>query len=196
VLFTDEATFNREGIFNFHYSHEWRRNNPHIIHEHGHQHRYSANVWAGIVLNQIIGPYILPERLTGNVYRLFLEEVLPDLLADVPLGIRRRMWFQQDRVPAHFAVDVRRYLDLQFPNRWIGRNGPVSWLARSPDLTPVDYFLWGHMKSLIYETPVELEEDLVARIAVATGNFSEMPGVFGDVRNSLRRRCRTCINVI
>ena len=51
------------------------------------------------------------------------------------------------------------------------------------------------MKSLIYETPVESEEDLVARIAAAAGDIAEKPGVFGDVRNSLRRRCRTCIAV-
>ena len=76
------------------------------------------------------------------------------------LGIRRRMWFQQDGASAHFGVEMLHYLDLQFPNRWIGRNGPVSWPARSLDLTPLDFYLWGQMKSFIYEPPVELEEDL------------------------------------
>ena len=28
----------------------------------------------------------------------------------------------------------------------------------------LDYFLWGHVKSLIYETSVESEEDLLARV--------------------------------
>ncbi|KAJ4441690.1 hypothetical protein ANN_11548 [Periplaneta americana] len=35
----------------------------------------------------------------------------------------------------------------------IGRGSPIAWFARSSDLTPLDYFLWGHMKRLIYETP-------------------------------------------
>jgi hypothetical protein len=195
VLFTDEAFFNRDGVFNVHNNHEWQLDNPHVIREHGYQQRYSVNVWAGIVHNQIIGPYILPSRLTGNVYRIFLEEVLPGLLENVPLDIRRRMWFQHDGAPAHFHIGVRDYINARFPHRWIGRNGPVSWPARSPDMTPLDLFFWGHMKSLIYETPVESEEDLVARIAVASADIAEMPGLFANIRHSLRRRYQTCINV-
>ena len=37
---------------------------------------------------------------------------------------------------------------------------PVPW---SPDLTPLDYFLWGSMKRMVYGTPVTSEEDLIAR---------------------------------
>jgi hypothetical protein len=32
------------------------------------------------------------------------------------------------------------------------------------------------MQSLVYETPVETQDDLVARIAVAAGTIREMPG--------------------
>ena len=31
------------------------------------------------------------------------------------------------------------YLNECFPNRWLGRGGPVAWPPRSPDLTPLDY---------------------------------------------------------
>ncbi|KYN32434.1 hypothetical protein ALC56_13291, partial [Trachymyrmex septentrionalis] len=34
-------------------------------------------------------------------------------------------------------------------------------LLRSPDLNnPLDYFLWGHLKSLVYIPPIENENDL------------------------------------
>ncbi|GFX35890.1 transposable element Tc3 transposase [Trichonephila clavipes] len=33
-------------------------------------------------------------------------------------------------------------------NRFI--DGPVNWPPRSYDLTPLDYFLWGYVKSLFY----------------------------------------------
>jgi hypothetical protein len=46
-----------------------------------------------------------------------------------------------------------------------------AWPPRSPDLTPLDFFLWGYMQSLLYETPVEPQHDLVARIAVAAGTI-------------------------
>uniref|UniRef100_A0A2H1V4P8 SFRICE_034143 n=1 Tax=Spodoptera frugiperda TaxID=7108 RepID=A0A2H1V4P8_SPOFR len=33
------------------------------------------------------------------------------------------------------------------------KRGPIPWPARSPDLTPMDFYLWGHMKSLVYNEP-------------------------------------------
>ncbi|GFW47015.1 hypothetical protein TNCV_3486271 [Trichonephila clavipes] len=32
----------------------------------------------------------------------------------------------------------------------ISRFGPVNWPPRSCDLTPLDYFLWGYLKALVY----------------------------------------------
>ncbi|GBM63259.1 hypothetical protein AVEN_110944-1 [Araneus ventricosus] len=49
-------------------------------------------------------------------------------------------------------------------------------------------FLLGHMKSLLYETPVDSAEDLVARIAVAADKNNTTPGIFGRVRQSFLRR--------
>lgn len=83
--------------------HVWQKNNPHVIHQHHHQYRYTVNVWAGIVHNEIIGPYIL--------------EAFPDLLDDVPLDIRRKLRFQHDGTPAHYALNVKSFLDLQIPIR-------------------------------------------------------------------------------
>jgi len=44
---------------------------------------------------------------------------------------------------------ARHYLDINFPNSF-GRGGPVAWSARSPNLNPLNYFLWGHLKNFIY----------------------------------------------
>ncbi|GFW28953.1 uncharacterized protein TNCV_202761 [Trichonephila clavipes] len=54
-----------------------------------------------------------------------------------------------------------------FGDRLISRFGPVSWPPRSCDLTPLDYFLWGYVKSLVYaDKPQMLDplEDNVRRI--------------------------------
>ncbi|KAH0817586.1 hypothetical protein GEV33_005205 [Tenebrio molitor] len=45
-----------------------------------------------------------------------------------------------------------------------GRNGPVAWPARSPDLIPCDFFLWGYMKELVYSAPVDTIEILQERV--------------------------------
>ena len=49
------------------------------------------------------------------------------------------MYFQHDGAPPHNTRHVREYLNESFPNRWLGRGGPVAWAPRSPDLTPLDY---------------------------------------------------------
>ena len=102
-----------------------------------------------------------------------MGKVPPELLADVPPPIRRRMWFQHNGASAHFSWNVRHYIDNIFPNRWIGRNGTVSWPAKFPDMTHLDYSFWGHTKSSIYEAQVESEMDFVARILVSAGQIAE-----------------------
>ncbi|KAE9536207.1 hypothetical protein AGLY_007430 [Aphis glycines] len=60
-----------------------------------------------------------------------------------------------NKVPsrAHYTIPVREYLDREYPGKWIGRRGPIEWPPRSPDLTPIDFFLWGHLKTVVYKTP-------------------------------------------
>lgn len=193
VLFTDEACFTKDGYFNSRNSHIWDEGNPHAIAIHRDQHHFSINIWCGIVDEHIIGPYLLPPRLDGHVYGQFLQHVLPELLENVPLNIRANMWFQHDGAPAHFSLRVRQYLDERFPNRWIGRGGPVHWPARSPDLTPLDYFLWGHLKALVYETPVPNQQELLGRVMAASAYVQDIPGICHRVRRSLNNRVQLCI---
>ena len=62
-------------------------------------------------------------------------------------------------------------------------------------MTPLDFNLWSHIKSLIYEASVESEMDLVARIAVAAGQIAENPRIFEHARQSILKRYQTCIDV-
>ncbi|KAJ4441337.1 hypothetical protein ANN_11192 [Periplaneta americana] len=91
------------------------------------------------------------------------------------------MWFQHNGAPAHFTHRVRDYLTQQFPWKWIGRDCPVLWPPRSPDLTLAD-FVWGQMRNLVYATPVK-SDDLVARIFAAAGEVNDNPEVFYRVSN-------------
>jgi len=59
--------------------------------------------------------------------------------------------FQQNYVPPHWGSHVRRLLDAQVPNRRIGRDGPTPWPPRSPDITPLDHFLWGYVKVKMFQ---------------------------------------------
>jgi hypothetical protein len=167
ILWTDEACFTREGVFNVHNSHLWARDNPHAIRERGCQVCFRVSVWAGIVGDIVVGPYLLPGRLTAQRYRDFLKTVLPGLLEDVPLTVRQRLWFQHDGAPAHYREDVRQCLNATYPGRWIEGAAPIAWPLWSPDPTPMDFFLWGHLKEQVYTVPSRTIEDLVARLQAA-----------------------------
>jgi hypothetical protein len=68
--------------------------------------------------------------------------------------------FQQDGAPPHWGRIVPDYLDATFPNCWLGRDGPLAWPPQSPDVTPLDFFLWGYVKDKVYATKVTGFADL------------------------------------
>ncbi|GFX04933.1 uncharacterized protein TNCV_2249161 [Trichonephila clavipes] len=58
---------------------------------------------------------------------------------------------------------ARATIDLlkdTFGDRLISCFGPVNWTPRSCDLTPLDYFLWGYVKSLVYADKAQTLEHL------------------------------------
>lgn len=164
ILWTDEATFNSDGGVNFHNMHFWAAENPHWMQEVQHQGRWSVNVWCGIIGGTIVGPYFFEQALTGNIFLEFLRNTLPVLLENVNLELRQNMFLQLDGCPAHFAINVREHLNAVYPNRWIGRGSLFFWPARSPDLTVLDFYFWGRIKDLVFQTRPTTRENLIFRI--------------------------------
>ena len=85
---------------------------------------------------------------------------------------------------------MRDYLNESFPNRWLGHGGPVAWSPRSPDL---DYYLWGHMKTLVYETNVYSRAALRNRIFAAAEHIRNHPDNISSATQSLFNRAEKCI---
>ncbi|GFT77660.1 putative LOC100569746 [Trichonephila clavipes] len=52
----------------------------------------------------------------------------------------QELWFQQDGATCHTARATIDLLKDTFGDRLISRFGPVNW--------PLDYFLWGYVKSM------------------------------------------------
>ena len=73
ILACDEKGFSRGGTFNANNNHHWSVDNPHATFIRGYQDKFSVNVWAGILGNHLICPYILPHRLNGANYLVFLR---------------------------------------------------------------------------------------------------------------------------
>lgn len=174
ICFSDECTFYLNGFVNKHNNRYWSDENPHIFTEGHTQYPQKINVWAGVLGDQVIGPVFIEGNLNGENYLNMLEDTINPLITEAVEnqldadGNRfideEQLYFQQDGAPPHYVLPVREWLNDVFPNRWIGRRGPIEWPPRSPDMTPLDFFLWGHLKSVVYTPQPQSIAELRQRI--------------------------------
>ena len=66
-------------------------------------------------------------------------------------------------VPIFFYSNID-LLKENFHEQIISRNRPENWPPRSCDLTLLDYFLWGYVKSLVYVDKPQSIDALEANI--------------------------------
>lgn len=171
ILFSDEAHFWLNGYVNKQNCRIWSDDNPQAIEETP-LHPQKVTVWCALWAEGIIGPYFFKNEAGNNVtvngerYRAMINDFFVPELEDVDVD---DLWFQQDGATCHTANDTINLLKETFGERIISRRGPVAWPPRSCDLTPLDYFLWGYVKSLVYadkpETIDALEENIRRVIA-------------------------------
>ena len=78
-----------------------------------------------------------------------------------------------------------------FPGRLISLRGDIGWPARSPDLNPCDFFLWGYLKSKVYinrpQTIAQLKDYILQEAAAIPTEISRR------VIENFRKRLRKCI---
>lgn len=188
ILFTDEANFYVNGEVNWENLHYWNNGNPHWMSPTRMHGADKVMVWAGIWGDRIIGPFFVDGNLNADKYlHMLQEEIFPSLLnkdGNFPV------YFQQDGTPSHFGIHVRQWLDQQFPDAWIGRRGPVEWPPRSPDLTPLDFYLWGHLKAMVYQEKIQNTNHLKERIMNAITSIT--PAVLIHVLQQWRIRIEMC----
>jgi len=152
-----------------------------------------VNVGCDLLDNNLIGPFVFDNNLTRNTYEVFLRNELPGLLEDILLIIRSQMYFQHDGAPPHYTWHVREHLNESFLNRWLGRGGPIAWPPRSPDFTPLDYYLWGHMKTLVYESKVNSRTALRHHIFATAEHIRNHPDNTASATRSLLVCVKNCI---
>ncbi|GFY07000.1 putative DD41D transposase [Trichonephila clavipes] len=152
ILFSDEAHSWLNGYVNKQNCRIWSETNPQVYVETP-LHPEKLTVWCALWAGGIIGPYFFKNdeghnvTVNGDRYRVMITNFfIPELNNhDV-----QELWFQQDGATYHTARATIDLLKDTFGDRLISRFGPVNWPPRSSDLTPLDYFLWGYVKSLVY----------------------------------------------
>ncbi|GFW09308.1 putative transposable element [Trichonephila clavipes] len=152
ILFSDEAHFWLNGYVNKQNCRISSEANPQVNVETP-LHPEKLTVWCDLWAGGIIGPYFFKNdeghnvTVNGDRYRAMITNFF------IP-GLNNRdvqeLWFQQDGATYHTARATIDLLKDTFGDRLISRFGPVNWPPRSCDLTPLDYFLWDYVKSLVY----------------------------------------------
>ena len=192
VIWSDEAHFSNSGILNRHNSRFWSQENQHQIFPRRQQGRFGLNV-SCFILGTQIKFYIFEGNLTANRYVEILETAIPDLLDDVPLAHVNEIYFQQDGAPAHNSQMARLFLENNFTNQWIGTNGPIRWPPRSPDLSILDFFLWGYLENKIYKVHYDNIQDLGNAIRESFRYLQNHPVVLLNSLKRIGKVCEACI---
>lgn len=60
--------------------------------------------------------------------------------------------FMKDTAPPHIGCCVQQFLQQHLTeNRVISNSFPTTWPPHSPDFYPCDFWLWGQLKSVVYQ---------------------------------------------
>ena len=158
IWWSDESHIHLNGYVNTHNTIHWGSERPTDVVP---VRRYpeKITVWCAISAQGILGPYFYEENnrtvtVTGARYHRMLRfNYTQDLLTlCTQTGADpQKQWFMQDGARPHITALVRIFLTdpARFGTRTIGDRLAHHWPARSPDITPCDFFLWGYVKDQI-----------------------------------------------
>ena len=163
VCFGDELTFHVSALLNRHNLKIRGSENPHDTCE-LERDSPKLNVWCEIMHDIIIGPFFFVEKsITDKIYLNLLAEYMSPRLEQY----QPQVIFKQEGAPPHWGLEVCQFLNETFSDRWIGRDGPIPWLLRFPDITRLNFFLWGYVKDIVYRTKFKDINDLQNQIIEA-----------------------------
>ena len=183
IFFSDEAWFNLSGFVNSQNSRIWATQNPNAICE-APLHSEKIGVWCALSRKRIIGPIFFSTTITAERYQDIIHQAL-SLFTEDEINFS---FFQQDSATCHTANSTLRFLEDIFADRVITAG---LWPPRSPDLTPLDYFLWGHLKNQVYQNKPKTLNDLKSNIelGIASIKVETLKLVF----QNLKKRVDTCL---
>lgn len=196
IFFSDEAHFHLNGHVNRQNCRYWSNTNPQLKHQKP-LHSPKVTVWAALSAGGIIGPYFYEDQRSRPVtvnterYVAMLQIFFAPALQDFS-GFNQRTWFQQDGATCHTSNDSIAAVREIFGKKLISKRGDINWPPRSPDLSPMDYFLWGYLKSKVYISNPGSIEELKENICKEMQDIA--PNIFRAVMENFRSRLQECKN--
>lgn len=136
IIWTDQLKFSQETIFNRCSGHFQARKNGHVAKVTGFQEKFSNNEFC-LLMNNKMRYAIYHEKLHSWKYLEFLK-------------------YQLYGVPAHCTTVGSAERNRLFNDRGLRRFGSWNRPPRSPDITPLEYYLSGIFSDKINNSPVNI----------------------------------------
>ena len=164
ILWTDECSFKLSGHVNRQNIRYWGLEKPKEIYEKPIMEK-KLNVFLAFNGSKIFGPFFFEDE-TGSTVTINGERysnMLNDFL--IPALKRHRMasrtTYQQDGAPPHVCRLAKDVISNAFGDKVISKGFTNEWPANSPDLNPLDYFMWSYLKTRVFSGgyhPTSFEE--------------------------------------
>ena len=193
IIFSDESHVYLQSTPNKQNNHEWGLSRPE------NQisvplHSAKVTVWCGLNSTKVLGPFFYqdpdtgaPLTVTKERYTQMLMEIFPEDCEEASSN----SIFMQDGAPAHTSRMALDWLQNRFPGRLISNKSEFTWPPRSPDLNPLDFFIWGYMKEEIHRA----QPGSIAEVKQLIENFmaSITEDLLQRVTGQFVSRIRRCI---
>ena len=168
VWFSDEVHFHLDGVVNSRNNVFWGTQVPDEV-SHRPLHSAKVTAWCALSSIGIIGPFWFQDDQgkTTTVNQKRYQQVIRKFSRSLKRGkgvILKEQWFMQDGAAPHAANDTVKLLREKIEERIISRRTENPWAPHSPDLNPLDFFLWGYAKDNVFKSTPKNLEDLKASI--------------------------------
>jgi hypothetical protein len=143
--------------------------NPHVFVE-APLHPMKVGVWIAVSRRRLIGPIFFHQTINAERYRELILNEFINQLDDEELQYG---YFQQDVATPHTTQANLQYLSDFFGDRVISRGTNTPWPPRSPDLTPLDFSVFGYLKNEVYKRQMNNLNQLMEEITNCCRNINE-----------------------
>jgi hypothetical protein len=145
--------------------------------------------WVGVIQGRIIIHWFDNNNsVNGDTYLDMLKTVVWPQVRGV--ATRRNLWFQQDGATVHTTIRAREWLSQKFGTRVISRLTDHPWPAKSPDLSPLDYWFWNVAMAEVRRAPPTTLAEL-KNLVEAFSESLDKEEVVRSVKH-LRERAKVC----
>ena len=169
IIFSDESHIYLDDAPNKQNDRNWQASKPEFNFEKP-LHSRKVTVWVGLTASRIVGIFFFEDPETGENQTVNSDRyvaMLESVFDERKLLQLSDHWYQQDSAPCHMSRKSMTWLHDAFSDNLISQKSEFPWPACSPDLNPLDYFLWGHVKARVFEGNPKTRAELKALVLEA-----------------------------